>query len=197
MPIHVMLNELNVPFETQKIDLSSGEQKKPEFLKINSRGQIPVLQDGATIIREGSAIIAYLAEKHPTKLYPQSGADHLAAREWMAFCNATLHPAYSRVFFLKGLDIDAAAKEKALAVAYDRLQALWDDVEARLAAGNKYLAGAHLTIADVMMTVMANWSLPNALKYGANTQRVFGEVCARPSFQKTNAAEGVGFKAAA
>ena len=41
-----LLQELNVPFEGIKVQLSQGEHKKPEFIKINSYGRVPVLIDG-------------------------------------------------------------------------------------------------------------------------------------------------------
>lgn len=191
---HVMLNEIGVPYEIEKVDLS--QPRSTSFLKINSRGQVPVLLDGSHVIREGAAIISYLAEKHPTKLLPQHGPEHQAAVEWMMFCNSTLHPTYSRVFFLKRLDIDAAAKEQAINAAWAKVQDLWNDVENRLSA-NKYLAGEHLTIADIMMTVYSSWAQPNPLTFGPNTQRVFTDVTKRASFQKASEAEGVSAKAAA
>lgn len=196
MPIHILLNEIGAPFEAIKVDMASGEQRQPAFLKINSRGQVPVLQDGDIVIREGAAIITYLCEAHETALFPQEGAEHLAALQAMMFCNATLHPAYGRMFFLNRLDIDAEAKKQALAVAYARIQDLYDDVENTLAK-TKYLAGAEMTIADVMFAVFSHWGQPNGLKFGANTQRVIAEVCNMPSFKKANVAEGSPYKAAA
>lgn len=196
MPIHALLCELGVPFEAQKIALSEGENRKEAFLKINSLGQIPVLQDGDTIVREGAAIISYLARKHPTAWLPQSGPSAISAMEAMMFCNASLHPAYTRVFFLKKLDIDQAAKEKALEAAFAKVQDLWDDVELRLSK-NKYLAGDNMTVADVMMTVMSNWAKPNGLRFGPNAQKIFAEVMNCAAYKKASEAESAPAKAAA
>ncbi len=51
---HYMLHELGEPFEIVPIDLKAGEHKKPEFLKINPMGKIPVLRDGDVIITENA-----------------------------------------------------------------------------------------------------------------------------------------------
>ena len=194
--IHVMLNEIGQPFEAQKIDLGSGEQRKPDFLKINPRGQIPVLVDGDITLREGAAIISYLAEKYQSPLLPQSGATRPAALEAMMFCNATLHPAYSRCFFLARQDVDAAAKSKLMGVATAAVQSLWDDIEATLNK-TRYFAGANVTIADIMLVVMANWTSAFMPQFGPKTKALIAEVTARPSYQKALAAEGVAYKAAA
>lgn len=191
---HVMLNECGVEFTTEKVELSKGQQKSPEFLKINSRGQIPVLVDGDLVIREGAAILSYIAEKYDCKLLPKSGAERIAAVEAMMFCNATMHPAYSRCFFLAKQDVDAASKEKLMATAKAYVQALWDDVEATLSK-TRYFAGNNVTIADVMLTVMANWGFP--MNFGPKTKALLAEISSMPSYQKTMSAEGVEYKAAA
>src|ERR1700722_18808355 len=100
MAIHVMLNECNQPVTLEKIEISKGQGQTPEFLKINPRGQVPVLVDGDKVLREGAAILMYLADKHQSPLLPKSGKEHTDAVEWLMFCNASLHPAYGRTFFL-------------------------------------------------------------------------------------------------
>lgn len=193
---HVMLNECGVEFEAQKVNLSAGEQRSPDFLKINSRGQVPVLVDGDMTIREGAAILTYLAEKYKSPLLPASGSERIAAVEAMMFCNATLHPAYSRCFFISRQDIDPASKAKLMDVCCAAVQALWDDVESRLSK-SRYFAGDKVTIADIMLCVMANWGISTPIKFGPKTKALIAEISSRPSYQKAIAAEGVEYKAAA
>ena len=194
--VHAILNECGADYTAQKIDTMAGEQKKPEFLKINSRGQIPVLVDGEQTLREGAAILMYVAEKFKSPLLPQSGADRQAALEWMMFCNSTLHPAYSACFFINRQTIDADAKATLLAAAQARVQSLWDDVELQL---NKttYIAGENITVADFMLCTMANWLAATQPKFGAKTTALIKKVTARPSYQAALEAEGVEYKAAA
>src|SRR4029077_14388094 len=40
---HIALEEIGIPYETQKLNLADGEQRKPEYLKINPRGRVPTL----------------------------------------------------------------------------------------------------------------------------------------------------------
>ena len=61
----VVLYEKNLPYETIPVDLVKKEQKRPEFLKMNPYGKVPVLVDGDTILYESCIINEYLEEKYP------------------------------------------------------------------------------------------------------------------------------------
>ena len=63
--VKVVLVEKKIPFETVPIDLRKGEQKKPDFLKLNPYGKVPVLIDGDTVLYESIIINEYLDEKYP------------------------------------------------------------------------------------------------------------------------------------
>ena len=194
---HVVLNELNVPFEAIKIDLQKGEGQKPEFLKLNPRGQIPLLIDeDGTAIREGAAIIIYLCEKHNSPLLPKSGKERAAALSWLMWCNASLHPAFARTFWINRNVKDEKQKAELLKIAREQIQSFWDEADKRLAE-TPYLAGKTLTPADILMTMIANWADPGTYKYGKNVMRVIKEVSARPAYQKALKTEQVEYKAAA
>ena len=197
MAIHVVLNECNQPVTLEKVDLRGA--RSPEFLKLNPRGQVPVLADGDLIIREGAAILIYLLEKHQSPLLPKSGKERAAALEWLMFCNATLHPAYARCFFLMRNAQDPA-KEQLMGVAIAMINKLWAEVEDRLGK-TAYLAGDNITAADILMTVIANWAghLPNpeGVKIGPRTKKLLQTVISRPAYKKALETEQVEYKAAA
>ena len=146
-------------------------------------------------IREGAAILLHILEKHSSPLLPKSGMARTEALEWLMFANATLHPAYARVFFLKrnGTN-DGALMDAAVA----NINKLWAEVDQRLAT-RAYICGEDITIADIVLTVIANWSgnVPQPVMLGANTKRLLKSVIARPAYQKALAAEQVEYKAAA
>lgn len=192
MAIHVILNELNVPFEAIKQD----DLKAPDFLKLNPRGQIPLLIVDGEPVKEGAAIITYLLDTHANDLLPKSGIERAKALEWLMWCNASLHPACSKIFGLKKPTadvLDAKAKEDLQKLYLSQVQELWNEADARLAK-TKYLAGDKVTAADILMAVIANWGLGTP---GANVKRVLKDVIARPSYQKALAAEQIEYKAAA
>lgn len=197
MAVHVLLNEIGTPFTLENAAISEGKNRSPEYLALNPRGQVPLLVDGDLVIREGAAILIHLLEKHQSPLLPTSAKDRAAAIEWLMFCNATLHPAYSRGFFLMRNPADQAAKDALMTVVVANINKLWEEVEARL-ENSSYLAGDSITIADILLTVIANWSGRfTGIEIGARTKALLSKMIARPSYKKALETEQVDYKAAA
>jgi glutathione S-transferase len=65
---HYMLEELGQPYRTEILDLKEGQNKQPEFLKLNPMGKVPTLVHRGVVITESAAICAYLAD-----VFPQAG----------------------------------------------------------------------------------------------------------------------------
>ena len=195
LAVHVALLECGADVTLEKVDLTA--KRSPEFLKINPRGQVPVLVDDGRIIREGAAMMIHILEKHQNALLPKAGAARDDALEWLMFCNATLHPAYARVFFLLKNPADQAAKDKLVEAAIGNINKLWEEAEQRLST-HTYLAGDTLTIADILLTVIANWSagMPKPIVLGPKTKELLRKVIARPTYIKAMATEGVEYKMA-
>jgi glutathione S-transferase len=63
--VKVVLEEKRLPYELIAVDLKAGEQKRPEFLRLNPYGKVPVIVDGETVIYESCIINEYLEEKYP------------------------------------------------------------------------------------------------------------------------------------
>ncbi|MEM1410297.1 MAG: glutathione binding-like protein [Pseudomonadota bacterium] len=83
----VTLEELDASYVPHTIDLTAGEQKKPEFLKLNPNGRIPVLVDREADdfpIFESGAIMIYLAEK-AGRLLPTDQRGRSRVLQWLMF----------------------------------------------------------------------------------------------------------------
>jgi glutathione S-transferase len=67
-----VLAELAIPFDLVKLNISVGDTRTPEFLKVNPNGRVPVIVHEGTAIWESSAITMYLGEVFgvEAKLYP-------------------------------------------------------------------------------------------------------------------------------
>jgi glutathione S-transferase len=194
MAIHIALNECNQPVTLKKVDMMAGGNRAPEFLKINPRGQVPVLIDGDHVLREGAALLIHILEKHQSSLLPKSGTARDLALEWLMFCNATLHPAYARMFFLMKNNGDDSLQQ----LGVKMINKLWEDVESRLHE-TSWLAGDEITIADILMTVIANWSprMPYPVTIGPKTKKLLETVISRQAYIKALDIEQVDYKAAA
>jgi glutathione S-transferase len=63
--VKVVLEEKKIPYETVPVDLGKKEQKKPDFLKLNPYGKVPVIVDGGATLYESCIINEYLEDKYP------------------------------------------------------------------------------------------------------------------------------------
>jgi len=196
--VHVVLRECGAAFELIDASIQAGKTRTPEFMKMNPRGQVPVLVDGDLPIREGGAILSYLCDKEKSPLLPASGAERATALEWLMWCNASLHPTYSRLFWLNRMAKDEAEKKMLIEATFAQIQGFWAEAEARLAT-HAFLAGETCTVGDILLTVIANWNswLPQPISFGSNVTRVLKAVSSRPAYQQAMQTEGVEYKAAA
>lgn len=180
----VVLYELDQ--EVEIID----KQKVEHFAEINPVGTVPVLVDNNSTRREGAAILLYLLNKHPNTMLPTSGAAREQAIQDIMFANATMHPAYSRLFFIAQNISDEKTKQSAFKAAEQAINDLWQVVE-QLLSNQAFLGGDQPSSADILLTVYSRWgaSFPVDIKLGANTQKMIETVLLRPSFQRALAAE--------
>jgi glutathione S-transferase len=195
MAIHVALIECNQPVTLEKVDLAAGQNRAPDYLKVNPLGKVPVLMDGDQVIHEGAAILMHILEKHDSPLLPKSGKERDIALEWLMFANATMHPAYATCFFLKRNGVTEGPLVEA---ATARINQYWEVVEEKLSS-QAYICGSQVAIADILLTVIANWApnLPKPVTLGAKTKLWLKNVSARPAFQKAMQEEKVEYKVAA
>ena len=111
--VEVLLSLLGLETTLVDVDLMAGEQRQPEFLKLNPNGQVPVLVDGDITVSESNAILVYLATKYdvnhrwlPTD--PQSAA---RVQQFLSLtANEILHgPAAARLVTLFGASLEHQA----------------------------------------------------------------------------------------
>jgi glutathione S-transferase len=95
-----VLAELGIDCDRIDLDLSAGDTKKPEYLKINPNGRVPTIVHDGTAIWESSAITMYLGELFgvDAKLYPAPGPQRGEAMKWIAWGNVTLAEPAGRLF---------------------------------------------------------------------------------------------------
>ena len=94
------MEELDRPYRLEVIDLEKGDQKRPEFLKRNPMGKVPLVLDGDVAVAETGAIFVYLADKYaPGRLAPRPEAPERADYlRWMFFAAGVMEPAYGQKF---------------------------------------------------------------------------------------------------
>ncbi len=97
------LEELEIPYAVHAVHLSALEQKKPDFLRLNPNGRIPVIVDRAEDdlpVFESGAIMIYLAEK-AGRLLPTDAKGRSRVTQWLMFQMGGIGPmmGQANVFF--------------------------------------------------------------------------------------------------
>lgn len=80
----LLLSLLKLEHELAPVDLAAQQSRTPEFMKINPRGQIPVLVDGDVILWDSQAILVYLARRYDEAWLPDEPAAMGEVMQWMA-----------------------------------------------------------------------------------------------------------------
>jgi len=88
---HIILEDIAKPYEIELVSTMDGSTQKAEYLEINPKGRVPLLNDGEHIITEASAIMMYLAATNPELNLIDNAPLPLARTiEWMNWL-ATIH----------------------------------------------------------------------------------------------------------
>jgi glutathione S-transferase len=162
-----MLEEIGLPYRTEVLDYAT-TMKAPAYRAINPMGKVPALKHGDTVVTEGAAICAYLADA-----FPQAG---LAP----APTSALRGPYYRWMFFAAG-PVEAAVSNKALGftvpegrermMGYGTYTDALNTLEQAVSRGD-YIVGDAFTAADVYVGSHIGFGLQ------------FGTVEKRPAFEK-------------
>jgi GST-like protein len=147
----LMLEECGVAYKVKPIDLSKGESKTPDFLKMNPLGAIPVIVDNdgpggkPLTLSQSGAIALYLAEK-TGKLLPKDPAKKALALQWFMHVVTDEQPTSSAIFYASNVK----EKSEPTVTAFEtRLLNFLKIVDKRLGE-SEYLAG-EFSIADVAL----------------------------------------------
>jgi glutathione S-transferase len=88
--IRLFLSILNIPFDLVPVNTRQRENKRPEFLAMNPRGQVPVLDDDGYITWDSSSILVYLARRYGGEpWYPTAPRPAAEVARWLAISQQT------------------------------------------------------------------------------------------------------------
>lgn len=184
----VMLEETGAPYEVHRIDLTQGEQRRPDFLSLNAFGQIPVLVDrdgsgGSPVtVHQSIAIMLYLAEKHDM-LLPRKASDRSAFWQALSSAATDVSAAFGSMLLIqRSPEPDSPAKR----IFRDRLRACYEVWDRHFAA-HAHAAGDDLTIADLALYVVVARSGaidPSLVEGLPDLDRWAAGIGARPAVQR-------------
>jgi len=181
--ISIMLEECDLEYEIQRINIGAGDQFDPEFLAISPNNRMPAIVDRDTGIStfEGGAILIYLAEK-AGKFLPADTVGRFDVLQWLFWQAGGLGPMAGQLsHFVNYVQEEQPYARQRYANEYDRLLAVMD-VRLR---DREFLAGDY-SIADI---ASFPWVLPyrrlgNDLDKFTNLRRWFDTLKVRPAVQR-------------
>jgi len=86
--VAITLEHLQHPYDAVKVDFALGEQRQPDYQKINPKGRVPALVTAAGVLTETGALLEYVAPQ----LVPEDPFAAARMRELMSYLNGTMHP---------------------------------------------------------------------------------------------------------
>jgi GST-like protein len=180
----VTLEELGLPYTVHPINIGKGEQKQPEYLKINPNGRIPAIVDRDEdnfAVFESGALMIYLAEK-AGKLLPTDRKGRSRVIQWLMFQMGGVGPmqGQANVFFRYFPEKIPAAIQR----YQNETRRLYTVLDTRLQE-SEYLAG------DFSLADIANWAWVRVHDWGGvsldglpQLQRWLAAVEQRPAVQR-------------
>ena len=192
---HIVLEELGFPYSTQKLNLAEGEQRKPEYLKLNPAGRVPTLVVDGKPLTENVAILTFLGGGFPQKgLWPKETWSQAMLLSALAWCSNTIHPAYGHLIRPARYSDDAACQESIKAKARETYGDYLKQVDGWLGKTPRWMMGPQFTVGDPYLFVFYRWANRNnfPVKSLANYTRHANDIMARPAVKKVLADEGIG-----
>ena len=161
-----MLEEVGAPYATELLGFGAG-MKDPAYLAINPMGKVPAIRHGSTVVTEGGAICAYLADAFPAAgLAPPPGDPRRGTYfRWLFFAAGPVESAVTD----KSLGVEIPPGREMM-VGYGSFAAMVDTLEIAVTASD-YVAGDAFSAADVYFGSQIGWGMQ------------FGSIEKRPAFE--------------
>ena len=176
-----MLEEVGCAYETVVLDYGT-TMKAPDYLALNPMGKVPAIRHGGTVVTEGAAICAYLADAFPDAgLAPPPG-------------NPRRGPYYRWLFFAAG-PVEAAVTAKALGIlappdkagmaGYGTFEATIAALETAVSGADPYLCGEQFTAADVYFGSQIGWGMQfGTIEKRPAFEAYWSRISGRPAYQR-------------
>jgi GST-like protein len=186
--IFIMLEELELPYNTIPVDVWKGDQFEPKFLALNPNGKIPVIVDHEGpggrpyTVFESGAILLYLAEK-TGRFLPADMQRKYEVLQWLMIQLTGVGPMFGQWTHFKMFA--PAGNDYSMGRYQSELKRLYALLEQRL--GEKpFLGGDDYSVADI---ATFPWTRNHAahgvrLEENPNLKRWFETIAARPAVQR-------------
>ncbi len=186
---HIVLREAGLAFDLVLASTKTHQlQDGTSYYDINPLGYVPLLElDDGTRLREGPAIVQYIADQVPTRnLAPANGTlPRYRLQEWLTFIGTEVHKQFSPLF-------NPAMPDEGKKVFRDKLASRFQWIDQQL-AGKPYLMGDTFSVADAYLFTVGRWAKPMGISFDElpNVKAHAQRVAERPAVQEAMKAEGL------
>jgi len=155
MKVLWLLDEIGIDYQRRDVGGEFGGTDTAEYRRHNPTGLVPTLQQGNFYLWESNAILRYLANTHPTPLWPTNPQQRANIDRWMDFQQTVMHGKVVAVF--RPLIRMKPEQRDPVQIAKDAaaLAKSWDLVLPQLAA-HPYVAGPDFSLADIPLGIMVH-----------------------------------------
>jgi glutathione S-transferase len=186
---HIVLREAGLAFEP--VAAPTKTHKLPDgsdYYAVNPLGYVPLLElDDGTRLREGPAIVQYIADQVPHKnLAPANGTlPRYRLQEWLTFVGTEVHRSFSPLF-------NPAMPEEGKKIYRDRILSRLQWLDGQL-QGKDFLMGDPFSVADAYLYTVLRWAKPQGIELAAYPHVLAHQerVGARPAVQEALKVEGL------
>ncbi len=191
--IHILLEEVDVLFQVELVNLMKGDHENSDFLALNPKGTIPVLTtDDGDAFTDFTAIAWWLARKFPkADLLPEDREAEIKVLDVMSYTIATIHmQGFARLFttdkFTPGIDDYEWVKQQGRDIvnkAFKVLNSMFSE--------SGYVL-ERFSIADAAVFYVEFWAMKTNILLPENCMKHYQLMLQRPAVQRVMIEEGYG-----
>lgn len=190
MAAHIVLEESGEKYEAKRMDLSKGEQKTAEYLKIHPLGRVPALKlDDGTPLSENTAILPFLGKRFG--MWPSDPVGEAKALSVVGFFASTVHPAHAHIGRPERYTEEKSALAGLQAMGKKSFHEYLKQIDA-MYSGRDWLADEY-SVLDPYALVFYAWGIRRELPVAElkNYTALKERMLKRPAVQRVLADEGV------
>jgi glutathione S-transferase len=190
MASHIVLEESGEKYQPQRMDLSKGEQKTAEYLKIHPLGRVPALKLGdGSPLAENTAILPFLGKRFG--MWPTDPLKEAQALSIVGFFATSVHPAHAHISRPERYTEDKAAFPGIQVMGKKTFHEYLKQIDA-MYAGREWLSDKY-SVLDPYAFVFYTWGVRRELPVAElkNYTALKDRMAKRPAVQRVVADEGV------
>ncbi|XP_068645822.1 glutathione S-transferase F8, chloroplastic-like [Aristolochia californica] len=188
------LLEKEVQYKLINVNMAKGEHKKPDYLKLQPFGQVPLFQDEDITLFESRAICRYVSEKYSSQgnqsLWGKGPLERASIDQWLEAEGQSFNPPSAALVFQLAFAPRMRIKQDSVVIdkSLEKLIKVLDVYERRLEE-SRFLAGEDFTLADLSHLPNIQYLVKGTEK-GAiftsrqNVSRWWEEISGRDSWKK-------------